>query len=287
MVIKRRLNSIQTPPAHRGFLGNGHVARAVIQNNFAHTDPFILLMDDSVVVPQGEPVGGPHPHAGFETVTLVLEGEVGDGDDLLAKGDFQMMTAGSGVVHTETIEPETKMHVLQLWLTLPKKDRWVAPRVQELHFKEVPKFSENGVDISLYSGNFAGKVSPIANYTPVIIADFKMQSGATTTQQLPASYNTFLYVLEGSVEVGEGNDVLQQNQSGWLDKFFTDEVSELTITAGQSGARFVLYAGQPQQDSIVSYGPFIGDTEDDIRRLYSDYRQGKMRHISTYPKYTE
>lgn len=284
MVIKRRLDNVQTPAAHQGFLGPGHVARAVIQNNFAQTDPFILLMDDMLEVPPGDAVGGPHPHAGFETVTLVLEGEIGDGTGLLSAGGFQMMTAGSGVVHAETIEPETKAHILQLWVTLPQKHRWAQPRLQELHFKSVPKVTDNGINISVYSGSFAGVKSPILNYTPVIIADIKLERGASTTQQLPAAYNVFLYVLEGSVRVGENNATLEHHQTGWLNQVAGGGTSELKLTGGEKGARFVLYAGQPQHDAIVSYGPFIGDTEDDIRRLYADYRQGKMQHISTVPE---
>jgi len=92
----RKLVIVQTPSPHGGFLGPGHVARAVVKDNFLETDPFIVLMDDMLDVPDGEPVGGPHPHAGFETVTLVLEGKLSDSSEGLSAGDFQMMTAGKG-----------------------------------------------------------------------------------------------------------------------------------------------------------------------------------------------
>jgi redox-sensitive bicupin YhaK (pirin superfamily) len=273
--MKRKLIKIHTPPGEPGFLGAGHIARPVIQVSFSESDPFIMLMDDQLDKKDEDPVGGPHPHAGFETVSLLLEGEMGK----MKRGDFQIMTAGSGIVHTETIDKVAKMRLLQLWLNLPKKDRWAKPRVQDLPFEHVPKLSEGGVAIRLYSGSLAGLTSPIQNYVPMIIADISIEPGVTTVQQIPANYNTFLYVIDGSVQVGEDEKLLQQDQVGWLDIFGNTDVSELKLKAGDGGVRFVLYAGQPQGNPIVSYGPFIGDTSEDIKRLYQEYRQGKMEHI--------
>ncbi|RCR65943.1 pirin family protein [Larkinella punicea] len=284
VTIRRKLVNVYTPPAQPGFLGPDHTARAVIHKSFAESDPFILLMDDVLDKKGGEPVGGPHPHAGFETVTLILEGELGDSDHRMKAGDFQMMTAGSGIVHTETIDRKTRMRLLQLWLNLPKKDRWTMPRVQDLTVETVPRVSETGLEIRLYSGSLAGITSPVQNHVPVIIADIQLQPGVSTTQQLPASFNTFLYVVGGSVEIGEEGKLLKENQVGWLDKFPGDALSDLELTAGETGGRVILYAGQPQHDPIVSYGPFIGDTESDIKGLYQAFRQGKMEHVSVLPE---
>ena len=284
MSIKRKIVHIDTPQGGPGFLGRGHVARPVIQRSFANSDPFILLMDDMLDKKDNVPVGGPHPHAGFETVTLLIEGELGDGVHKMKEGDFQMMTAGSGVIHTETIDKDLKMRLLQLWLSLPKKDRWATPRVQDLILSHVPKKSEGGIKVKLYSGSFAGLTSPLKNYTPVIIADIVMEPAVTSIQQLPANFNTFLYVLKGSVKVGDDEKLLNEDQVGWLDLLNEDEESELKLTAGQDGTRFILYAGKPTGAQIVSHGPFIGDTSEDISRLYQDYRQGKMKHISAAPE---
>jgi redox-sensitive bicupin YhaK (pirin superfamily) len=282
MTINRKLVSVQTPPPHQGFLGTGHTARAVIQNNFSMSDPFILLMDDLLDKKGNEPVGGPHPHAGFETVTLVLEGELGDGAHPMKAGDFQMMTAGSGIVHTETIEKETRMHILQLWLTLPRKDRWTTPRVQDLAFEQVPRVKENGSEIRVYSGTLAGVTAPTLNHVPLIIADIHLASDSTAALDLPGAFNTFLYVIDGSVEVGENGKSLEAHQVGWLDKYPDEHSTVLAMKARASGARLVLYAGQPQHEGVVSYGPFIGDKQQDIIRLYNEYHQGKMAHISQY-----
>jgi redox-sensitive bicupin YhaK (pirin superfamily) len=284
MSIKRKLINIQTPAAQPGFLGRGHIARPVIQVDYTDSDPFILLMDDMLDKKDETPVGGPHPHAGFETVSLLLEGEMGDETHKMKGGDLQLMTAGSGIIHTETIEKKTKLRLLQLWLNLPKKDRWTSPRLQDITLEHVPQKSENGLQVKVYSGSFAGLTSPVKNYVPVIIADLEMQPGITTVQQIPAAYNGFLYVINGSIQVGEDKQLLQQDQVGWLNRFTGAEESELVITAAETGARFVLYAGQPQGDAIVSHGPFIGNSMDDIRRLYHEYNQGKMQHISTVPE---
>ncbi len=284
MAINRRLININTPQGQPGFLGAGHIARPVIMGNFSQTDPFIILMDDMLDKKDEEPVGGPHPHAGFETVTLILEGELGDAVHKMKAGDFQMMTAGSGIIHTETIDKKTKMRIFQLWLNLPKKDRWAKPRVQDLPAEHVPKKSENGVDIRLYSGSLAGLTSPIQNFIPLIIADIEIKPGITTLHQIPANFNAFLYVIKGSVKVGEEGKVLNHDQIGWLDLFADETSSELKLTAGEEGVRFVLYAAKPQGENIVSHGPFIADSSEDIKRLYQEYHQGKMRHISSIPE---
>jgi redox-sensitive bicupin YhaK (pirin superfamily) len=277
--MNRKLEIIYTPSAHQGFLGPGHTARAVLRGDFSHTDPFILLMDDMLDKKDTTPVGGPHPHAGFETVSLLLEGEVGDGEHKMQRGDFQMMTAGSGVVHTETIDKKAKMRLLQMWLTLPDKDRWTTPRLQDLRLQDVPVVSGKSSSIRVYSGSFAGVSSPILNHVPLIIVDIILQPGATTKHSIPGSFNTFLYVITGDLTVGEEQKSLQQDQVGWLDRVSEGGQSDLQLIGGQSGARLVLYATEPQGEEIVSHGPFIGNTEEDIQRLYKEFREGKMRHI--------
>ena len=233
-----------------------------------------------------EPAGGPHPHAGFETVTLMLEGELGDEAHTMKAGDLQMLRAGCVVIHKETIEKKMSMRLLQLWLTLPKNNRWTKPRVQDIALNHVPKIPAKGAEIKLYSGSLAGISSPLKNHTPVIIADIRMQANASTVLNFPSSYTTFIYTIEGSVNVGEEKKLLDHGQVGWLDRSREEMDSELDLRAGNEGARFILYSGQPQGAKIVSHGPFIGDTQEDISRLYHEFRAKvcKMKHInSRYP----
>jgi quercetin 2,3-dioxygenase len=282
MTTKRELVRTYTPHGEPGFLGAGHTARPVIAGGFTNTDPFIFLMDDWLDKKDDEPVGGPHPHAGFETVSLLLEGEIGDEEHKMKDGDFQIMTAGSGIIHTETISKKLKIRLLQLWLNLPKKDRWATPRVQNLPLKHVPTSSEKGVTVKLYSGALAGLTSPVQNYSPMIVADITINARVSTVLKLPANYNTFLYIIEGDVKVGNQAKQLSTDEVGWLNLLVEGE-SELNLKAGEAGVRFVLYAGKPTGDNIVSHGPFIADTNEDIQRLYQEYRRGKMQHIATVP----
>jgi redox-sensitive bicupin YhaK (pirin superfamily) len=284
MSEKRKLIRIDTPQGKPGFLGAGHIARAVISVGFSESDPFVVLMDDMLDKKDNTPVGGPHPHAGFETVSLLLEGEIGDEAHKMKSGDFQMMTAGSGIVHTETIDKIARMRLLQLWLNLPKKDRQATPRVQDLPLAHVPALSENGISIKLYSGSLAGLTSPVQNYSPIIVADITIRATEKTVLEIPADYTTFLYVIKGNVMVGENRKELNQDQVGWLDRLNETGESDLELAAGGEDARLLLYAGKPTGDNIVSHGPFIADSSEDIQRLYHDYRQGKMKHISTVPE---
>ena len=280
MTTKRKLNKVYTPASQQGFLGKGHIARPVIQVDFTESDPFIMLMDDMLDKKDNVPVGGPHPHAGFETVSLLLEGEMGEEPHIMKAGDFEMMTAGSGIVHTEIISKQTRMRLLQLWLNLPKHERHALPRIQTLTYKNVSKTSSDGVDISVYSGSLANVSSPVKNHTPVTIAEIRMKPGSSTTLHIPAHFTTFLYVIDGNLLVGADQKVLTKDQVGWLDRQVENGDSELILKTEVDGARLVLYSAEPQHHEIVSHGPFIADTMDDIKQLYADYRFGKMGHIS-------
>jgi quercetin 2,3-dioxygenase len=279
-IKKRKLEMVNAPQLQPGFLGKGHLARPVITVDFSRSDPFIMLMDDRLDKTDYQPVGGPHPHAGFETVTLVLAGEIGGGSHAMKAGDFELMTAGSGIIHTEIIAKPTKMRVLQLWLNLPRKDRQALPRVQRLPADRTPRITSAGVTIKVYSGTFHEVSSPVVNHTPLLVAEIIMEPNTSAVATIPADFNTFLYMLHGSVKVGPDSRTLSVDQVGWLDRSDTPGKSELKITSNQDGAHLVLYAAPPQHHEIVAHGPFIADSMDEIRQLYSDYRAGRMKHIT-------
>lgn len=271
---QRKIARVLSHNLHQGFLGLGHSAAAIIDgNDFKNTDPFIVLMDDRLDLPGGEPVGGPHPHAGFETVTLVLKGNESD----WKTGSFEIMTAGKGIVHTEEISSKTEMHILQLWLVLPKEKRWAEPFLQTIHLESVPTIKKAQSEIRVYSGTSNGLTSPIQNQTPFTVVDFKLEKAAEAKQEIPTSYNGFIYVVEGEVFVGD--TIVKQGQSAWFEQL--DEPSDVIFRARGQGARFIFYAGELQKAPIISYGPFIGDVQEDIPRLYKDYREGKIPHLNS------
>ena len=287
MILQRRITrTITPPPLAPGFVGPGHLASPLVSHeDFGANDPFIMLMDDHLDIGD-RPVGGPHPHAGFETVTLLLEGSIFDRDEggVINTGEVQWMTAGRGIIHGENVATRGKVRLLQLWLTLPRSQRWTEPAFQDIHTDQVPVRRENGVEVRLYSGASGDQTSPTRNHVPMTLVEIKLDANASFEQDVPASYNGFVFVVSGSAAIGGDAVALRTGQVGWLDRPKGDGLSALRVVAGAEGARLVLYAGQPQGDPIVSHGPFIGDSKDDIVRLYNEYRAGRFERLSALVK---
>lgn len=279
---------VTTAPPSPGFIGDGHTAVSVIDpKEFPRNDPFIVLMDDRIDLEPGREAGGAHPHGGFETVTFIVEGELRDRDEgTLRTGDVLWMTAGSGVIHNENVVPLGKSRILQLWLTLPRSSRWSAPRFEHIARDNVPVRREPGVEARVYSGSSGSARATTHNYVPVTLVDIRLQPGTRFVQELPDSYNGFLYVLDGAVSVGPDRTRLSAGQAGWLASALVNTSSggALAITAGEDGARVMLYAGERQGVPIVMHGPFVGENREDVRRLSDLYRSGKMPRISELEK---
>jgi quercetin 2,3-dioxygenase len=273
---------VTLPQPAPGFMGVGHTAVPVLDaNDFEKNDPFILLMDDRIDLAPGTQAGGAHPHGGFETVTFVAEGTLRDRDEgNLEEGDVLWMTAGSGVIHNEDVEPFGKSRILQLWLTLPQSARWANPRFELIKRDDVPVRKEPGVEARVYSGSSGSAQGPAHNYVPVTLIDARLESGATFSQSLPDNYNGFVLVLEGSISSGEC--VVNEGQVGWLDHppRHSEGDCALSVTAGPNGARIMLYAGQRQNVPIVMHGPFIAESRADLMRLSRSYIEGRMPRVS-------
>ena len=275
---QRTISKITQSHWHQGFLGTGHSASAVLDGMpYQDTDPFILFMDDKLNLPGGEPVGGAHPHAGFETLTLVLKGN----DKDWKTGGFELMTAGKGIIHTEEITSKQDLHILQVWLVLPPEKRWSQPFWQKILVEDVPKIETENYQILVYSGTSNGLTSPMQNHTPLTLVDFRMNNNQTISQKLPNNYNGLIYVLNGAVQVG--NKTIIAGQAGWLDKVKEDGNSEITFASKSDNTHFILYAALVHNAPVISHGPFIGDTMEDIARLYKEYRNGEMPHLDNLP----
>jgi redox-sensitive bicupin YhaK (pirin superfamily) len=211
---------VTTPPPAPGFMGEGHTAVPVVDpKDFERNDPFIVLMDDRIDLPPGSTAGGPHPHAGFEIATFVVEGKLRDRDEgLLEAGDVAWMTAGSGVIHNEDVLPLGRSRILQLWVTLPSSARWAAPRFQRMPRDAAPVRREPGVQARVYSGSSGAARATTHTYLPLTMVDVRLDPGAAFEQELPASYNGFVYVLEGEVVAGGPTEArLRTGQVGWLE----------------------------------------------------------------------
>ena len=277
--------TVTTPPPTSGFAGPGHTAVPVVDpSRFAEQDPFILLMDDRVDMVMGVPIGGEHPHAGFEIATFLIEGAVHDQDEgVLRAGDLQWMLAGRGVIHNEHAMPEGRTRILQLWMTVPAEERWSEPHLETVSRDLAPVRRASGAEVRVYSGSSGdARASERSHgHVPTTIVDVSLDAGATFEQELPASYNGFVYVLDGGVRAGAGDGTtLRTGQVGWLDRPESDGPSVLRLAADGERARVVLYAGEPQHRPIAMHGPFVGETRADLMRVSRDYMDGRFDRVS-------
>jgi redox-sensitive bicupin YhaK (pirin superfamily) len=270
-----RLDS--TPPPAPGFIGPGHTAVEVLSpDDISHSDPFVLLMDDRLDIPRRRQIGAAHPHAGLETVTLVLEGTLEDRDEgQLAPGDLIWMTAGRGIIHSEAVEVQGRSRILQLWIALPARDRTLAPGFEIVRRDEVPVVQQPGVEARLYSGASGTLRSTTRNRVPVTLLDLSLEAGAAFQQELPPSYNGFFYVVDGEVMVGTTR--VAAGQVGWL---APAESPDLSITAGSQAARLVLYAGEPIGEPLVQQGPFVAGSRQEIVQFHRSYQAGQFASMS-------
>ncbi|MDB5214450.1 MAG: Pirin-like protein YhhW [Myxococcaceae bacterium] len=268
---------VVTPPPAPGFIGPGHTAVDVVRSTaLQESDPFVLLMDDRLDIAKRRQIGGPHPHAGLETVTFVLEGALFDRDEgELAAGDVVWMSAGRGIVHNEDVETVGRTRILQLWIALRARDRSSAPDFEVVRGRDAPVLRAAGVEARLYSGSSGALRSPTRNRVPVTMMDVSLAPGATFHQDLPTSYNGFLYVLSGKVLVGSAT--IASGEVGWLGPSTSEDLS---VSAGDSGARFVLYAGERIAEPLVHQGPFVAGSREEIVDLHRRFRAGEFDRVS-------
>lgn len=252
MRVERKLIKISALLHEPLFSGEGHTSRAVIMNNLPETDPFMLLIDDVFEKKNKLQIDSPRLYAGFEAATLILQGESGNGANKMIPGDFELATTGNGIIHSETIDKIITRRILSLWLRLPKQNTYIAPDIQTLSVNRVPKKYSNGVHIKVYSGRFAELTSPIQNNISLIVADIEMAPNVTTTQEIPSNYNAILYVLRGSIRIGEEKKNLNEGEVGWLNIPGDDVQSELKIVGGEQGTRMILYAAKPNDEIIAN-----------------------------------
>ena len=256
---------------------NHKVAMVIDPNKPSDFDPFLILAEDWF----GQGTFDIHPHRGQETVTYVIEGKLthydsNAGGGELGPGDVQWMTAGRGVVHKEDPAPGETVHSLQLWVNLPKEQKMTAPRYQNLRKVDMPVRLEDGAQVTVFSGSSGDVTSPTLNHVPVTMVEFNVEPGRSVRQNLPADYNGFIYILEGSGRFGAEKVEARQGQAMLLGPVKREfERSEIEIEA-TTKLRALLYAGRPLHEPIVSYGPFVMNTKEQILEAIQDYQAGRF-----------
>ncbi|GGC78568.1 hypothetical protein GCM10007216_06320 [Thalassobacillus devorans] len=277
MAKQRGIDRVWTVEYQKGSGPHKQVGQVLPPGNWEQFDPFLLMAEDWFQ--QG--TFPDHPHRGMETITYVIEGKLKHednhgGSEVLEPGDAQLMTAGSGIVHSEDPLPGETVHSLQLWLNLPSSKKSAKPRYQDLKAESVPVRKEEGAEIRVYSGSSGDVQAKTENHVPLTYVELNVDAGAKITQDLPGSFNGFIYILEGNGTFGSGETEGKQNQVLWLGRTSKDTASEVTIQANDK-LRAILVAGEPIGEPVVARGPFVMNTEEEIFQAYRDYQEGKFR----------
>lgn len=282
------VNSIETLEGG-GFL----VHRPFPKPQFSDFDPFLLLDEMGPMdLGPGEAKGAPdHPHRGFETVTYMLSGEMEHKDSRghagrLTPGDVQWMTAGAGVVHSEMPSNEFsrtggRMHGFQLWVNLPRRDKMMKPRYQEIPGSQIPKATSTDglVTVNVIAGEALGQKAVIETRTPIVYLHYKIKPGGSVKQQVPGSYNAFVYIVEGAGLFGTERERATKGQMV-LFAMDGDEVKIENPSDATTTLDVLLIAGLPLNEPVVRYGPFVMNTRDEIHQAIEDYQNGRMGEIS-------
>ena len=250
--------------------------------------PF-LLMDygparEFAPLPRGERGVGWHPHRGFETVTLAWEGAVAHKDSLghagvIGPGDVQWMTAASGILHQEYHEEGFarrggRMHMMQLWVNLPGAKKMSEPGYQPIAAERIPVVAlpGEGGSVRVIAGEYAGQRGPARSFTPITMLDVTLRKGHVLALDLPVDHNALAVVTSG--EIGTGG---ARGRGGEL-VLFENDGGQLELRA-EADAHVVVLAGQPIDEPIVQYGPFVMNTEAEIDEAIADFNAGRFGHI--------
>ena len=270
----RAIDRVVTPGLQPGGT-TAHTVRLLLEpSRWAEHDPFLLLAEDWFV-PGTFP---DHPHRGIETVTFVIDGELEHRDNhggqgVLRTGDAQWMTAGRGIIHRE--EPRGRVHTLQLWVNLPAADKMAAPGYQDLRAANMPVREGPGYRLRVFSGASGEVAAPTRNHVPITMVEMLLEPGARAEQSVAGSDHAFCVVLDGRGRFGAAATPVEAGQVAWLDRGQPSTASVLEVTA-ESPLRALFWAGRPLGEPVVARGPFVMNTEEQIRDAYADYRAGKF-----------
>ncbi|KAK9146094.1 hypothetical protein Sjap_005997 [Stephania japonica] len=239
-----------------------------------YLDPFVMLDEFSVSPPAGFP---DHPHRGFETVTYMLQGAFAHQDfsghkGIIRTGDVQWMTAGRGIIHSEMPAGEGPQWGLQLWINLSSRDKMIEPRYQEVPSEDIMRAEEDGVEVRVIAGEAMGVRSPVYTRTPTMYLDFTLKPGAQLHQSIPETWNSFVYVIDGEGLFGS----LNTNPVSAHHLLVLGPGDGLTVWNQSSRKlRFAVIGGQPLNEPVVQYGPFVMNSQAEIDQAIEDYQLSK------------
>jgi redox-sensitive bicupin YhaK (pirin superfamily) len=277
-------------PASEQWVGDGFRVRNLFPGNplGARISPFLLLdyIGPTEFPPSFEQRGvGEHPHRGFEPLTIVYQGEVEHWDSaghhgMVGPGDVQWITAGSGLVHEERHSRAFTrnggvLEAVQLWVNLPRAHKMVEPHYQTLLRSVIPGMEVPGGYVRVIAGSFRDGRGPAQTLTPLTLLDVRLRSGHKMDLHLPDGHCAALFVLRGPILVNGSNHV-DAAQLAVL-----EGSGERVVFKAQADATVLVLSGQPIHEPVVTYGPFVMNTEQEIEEAVHDYQAGRMGHVHT------
>lgn len=288
--MKKVLGIYSSPRPH--WVGDGFPVRSLFSYDTLgkHLSPFLLLdyAGPTSFTPTSAPRGvGTHPHRGFETVTIVYQGEVAHRDStgkggVIGTGDVQWMTAGAGILHEEFHSPAFTqnggvLEMVQLWVNLPAKDKMTAPGYQAIVDRDIPSVplpGEAGA-VRVIAGSYEGRNGPANTYTEMNVWDLKLAQGHEVNLPLPVGHNAAAIVLHGTVQVN-GKDIVREAQMVLLDR-----EGEGLVLEANNDATVLILSGEPINEPIVGHGPFVMNTRAEIVEAVNDFNSGRFGQIAS------
>lgn len=284
--MKTLLSLQESPEPH--WVGDGFPVRTLFSYAEAATVSPFLMLDYAAPteIPPAETPGGvgAHPHKGFETVTIVYQGELEHRDSTgqkgqIGAGDVQWMTAASGIVHAEYHSPAFArtggiIEMMQLWVNLPAKDKTAPPGYQTLLSSQIPTvpLPDGSGTARVIAGELDGTHGPARTFTPINVWDVRLNAGHTAVLPAPEGHTTILAVMHGAVRLN-GNETATEGMRAIFD---TDDTAITLQADPESDATVLVLTGQPILEPVAAYGPFVMNTDIEIRQAMYDYRTGKM-----------
>ena len=286
MSIKKILNVTSAPGRH--WVGNGFPVHGMFGYSgpgVAERSPFLML--DYAAPYEFQPTTerrgvGQHPHRGFETVTIVYDGEVEHRDStgnggIIGKGDVQWMTAAGGILHEEFHSPAYAerggpFEMVQLWVNLPKKDKMAPAGYQGILDAQIPAVAlpDDAGMLRVIAGDYDGNAGPARTFSPINVWDVRLGAGKTASLPQPEGWTTLVVVLAGTVQLN-GETVLRPAQMATL----STEGSDVVIEAN-GDAKLLLLAGEPLDEPVVGYGPFVMNSQQEIVQAIADFNGGRF-----------
>lgn len=287
----KKIKKLLRAPRRGHWVGDGFPVRAVFADAAFTQEISPFLMFDYGGPHDFTPTEtrrgvGPHPHRGFETVTIAFQGEIEHADsvgnkDVIGPGDVQWMTAASGIIHEEMHSENFSRHggileMAQLWVNLPAKSKMDSPHYQPILSAKIPvhQLNDESGSVRVIAGNFSGTQGTASTHTPINLWDMHIHAGKTVNFTVPAGHNTMLFIRTGRL-------VLNEEILSAADLVIMEQNEQQVQLRALEDCNLLLMGGEPINEPIAAHGPFVMNTDQEIRQAIMDYQSGKMGRIAS------